>query len=337
MLRVGIVGFGFMGNTHFNNYNKIEGSQVVAICDIDNEKLSGKGAAGNFGDAGETIDLSSVEKYTNAEEMFAKSNLDAVSITLPTYLHKEYTIKALNAGINVLCEKPMALNSKDCEDMVQVAQKNGKILQVGHCIRFWPEYAKAKQIVDSGQYGKVKSATFRRLSMTPNWAWDNWILDEKRSGSALLDLHVHDADYVQYLFGMPKSVSTRAVKNSSGGYDHAVTQYDYNDQKVITTEGGWIMTNSFGFQMSFEIVLEKAVVCFDITRDPTFKICPDSGDVINPEIETGDGWMHELVHFIKSVSGQKVQQIITPEQSLNSVQLIEAEKKSADTKEKVSL
>lgn len=338
MKRIGIVGFGFMGNMHFNNYAQIEGAEVVAICDIEENKLTGQaGAVGNIEGTGHELDLTGIETYTDAKEMLAKANLDTVSITLPTYLHKEYTIMALNAGLNVLCEKPMALNSEDCQEMVAVAKKRGSILQVGHCIRFWPEYAKAKEIIDSGEYGKVKAATFRRLSMTPNWAWDKWILDEKRSGGALLDLHIHDADFVQYLFGMPRSVSTRATKGPSGGYDHTVVQYEYDAEKVITAEGGWIMTDSFGFQMSFEIILEKATVCYDCTRQPAFKVCPDSGDAFIPEVESTDGYLLELKHFVKVISGEKVPTIITPQQSLNSVFIIEAEKRSADTKQKVSL
>lgn len=337
MLRAGILGFGFMGNTHFGNYGKIDGVEVVAICDIDQQKLEGKGAAGNLGDAGEPLDLSGVEKYTDAKEMFEKANLDIVSVTMPTYLHKEYTIMALNAGINVLCEKPMYLNSAECDEMIQAAEKNGKLLQVGHCIRFWPDYVQAKKIIDSGKYGKVTSATFRRLSMTPNWAWDNWIMDNDRSGGAMLDLHIHDADFVQYLFGMPKSVSTRAKKGPSSGYDHIVCQYDYDDDKVITAEGGWMMSASFGFEMSFEIVLEKAVICYDCTKEPAFKVCPVDGDAFTPEFEAGDGWNLEIVHFVKAVSGEKVEQIITPEQSKLSVKLIEAEVASADKNEKVQL
>ena len=338
MKRVGIVGFGFIGNLQFNNCAKIEGAEVTAICDMVEDKLAGKaGVAGNLAGAGEPLDLSGIDVYTDIDKMFKEGNLDAVTIALPTYLHKEFTIKALNAGLDVLCEKPMALDSGQCEEMIEAVEKSGRILQIGHCIRFWPEYAKARRLIASGEYGKLKAATFRRLSMSPIWAWDNWLLDEKRSGGALLDLHIHDSDFVQYLLGMPNSVLTRGVKGPSGGYDHVVTQYIYDDEKVITAEGGWIMTNSFGFQMSFEIVLEKAVICYDCTRTPTFRVCPDSGDAFNPELQHGDGHLLELEHFVKSISGQSVPEVITPRQSLNSVKLIEAEKKSADFFKEVQL
>ena len=98
----------------------------------------------------------------------------------------------------------MALTVTDCDRMIQAARKSGKILQIGHCVRFWPEYAKAKEIVDSGKYGRVVAAMFQRLGAAPGWSVDNWFINEKRSGGVALDLHIHDTDYVQYLFGMPK-------------------------------------------------------------------------------------------------------------------------------------
>lgn len=338
MKRIGIVGFGFMGNMHFNNYAKTKNAKVVAICDIVEEKLTGKAAtAGNISGTGQQLDLTGIDVFTDAEKMFKEANLDAVSITLPTYLHAEYTVKALNSGLNVLCEKPMAMDSGQCHKMIEAGKKSGKILQIGHCIRFWPEYAKTKELIESRDYGKLKAATFRRLSMTPGWAWDNWSLDHKRSGGALLDLHIHDSDFVQYLFGMPDSVSTTAVKGPSGDYDHVVTQYIYDEKKVITAEGGWIMTDTFGFQMCFDIILEKATICYDCTKTPTFKVYPDSGEPFNPEIQQGDGYLLELIHFANAINSEKVPQIITPQQSLQSVVLIEAEKKSADSAKRINL
>jgi predicted dehydrogenase len=327
-----------MGHMHFNNYKKMAGVEVAAICDIQKDKLTpSAGITGNIVGTDTALDLSGIGLYTEAEKMFADAGLDAVSITLPTYLHKEYTIRALKAGLNVLCEKPMALDSAQCGEMITAAKETGKYLQVGHCIRFWPEYAETKRLIDSGDYGCVKAATFRRLSLTPTWAWDNWILDADRSGGAMLDLHIHDADYVQYLFGMPCSVFSRAAKGSGNGYDHTVTQYVYGDNKVVTAEGGWMMAESFGFEMSFEIILEKAAICFDCTKPVSFRVCQDNAVQFTPEVPAGDGYSLELEYFVKVLSGQNVPQILTPEQSMMSVRLIEAEKISARTNEQVKI
>ncbi len=338
MLKVGIVGFGFMGQMHYKCWMALEGAEVVAVCDVNpNIEEDTKKAVGNIGDTEEGVDFSSLRLYTDFEEMLKSGELDAVSITLPTSLHADFSIKALAAGVNVFCEKPMALNVEDCERMIAEAGRSGKVLQIGHCVRFWPEYAKAKQIVDSGDYGRVIAATFQRLGSAPTWSKDNWFMDEKRSGGVALDLHIHDTDFVQYLFGVPRAVCSFGAKGPGGGLVHIVTQYLYDDDKVVTAEGGWAMMPTFGFEMSFNIVLAKATLVYDLTREPTFKVCPAEGEAFSPEVQEGDGWFLEIAHFVKAVSGEKVEPVTTLEQSRDSVRIVEAEKKSAAKMEKVSI
>jgi predicted dehydrogenase len=338
MLKVGIVGFGFMGQTHYKCWKALEGAQVTAICDVNpNIEEDTKRAVGNIGDTEQEVDFSSLQLFTDLDQMLKTAELDAVSITLPTSLHTDCTIKALKAGVNVFCEKPMALNVEDCERMIAETKHSGKILQIGHCVRFWPEYAKAKEIIDSGKYGKVIAALFQRLGSAPTWSIDNWFLDEERSGGMALDLHIHDTDYVQYLFGIPNAVSSFAAKDDKGGLIHIVTQYLYDDDTVITAEGGWAMTPTFGFEMSFNIVLENATLVYDLTREPMFKLCPAEGQVITPEVQKEDGWFLEIEYFAKAIKGEKLEQITTLEQSRDSVKIVAAEKESARKGEKVAI
>jgi predicted dehydrogenase len=338
MLRVGIAGFGFMGQTHYKCWKAVKGAEVVAICDVNpNIVEDTKRAVGNIGDTEQAIDFSSLQIYTDFEEMLESGELDAVSITLPTSLHAEFSIKALASGVNVFCEKPMALNVEDCERMIAEAGDSGKVLQIGHCVRFWPEYAKAKEIVDSGDYGRVIAATFQRLGAAPTWSIDNWFLDEKRSGGMALDLHIHDTDFVQYLFGVPRAVCSFGAKGPDGGLLHIVTQYLYDDDKVVTAEGGWGMMPAFGFEMSFNIVLEKATLVYDLTREPAFRVCPAEGEAFTPEVQEGDGWLLEIEHFARAVRGEKVEEITTLEQSRDSVRIVAAEKESARKMEEVTI
>jgi predicted dehydrogenase len=338
MLRIGIVGWGFMGKMHFRCYKSDTNVEVTAICDADAKQLqNSSGVAGNISGAEDDLDLSNIALYSDLSKMLAEEKLDALSIASPTFLHASQTIEALNAGVHVFCEKPMALNSGDCREMTEVAKQSGMILQIGHCIRFWPEYVQAKEIIDSQKYGKVLAATFQRLSLTPTWSWDNCFLDGKRSGGAMLDLHIHDTDYVQYVFGMPKEVFSRGVIGPSGEYDHTVTQYLYGNDCVITAEGGWIMAPGFGFEMSFKIMLEKVTLVYSSAQEPTFRIFPIDGETIIPEIPTGDGYSFEIQHFVDTLSGKAVPSIITPEQSGDSVKIIEAEKESIRNNDKISL
>jgi len=174
MIKVGIVGLGFMGKMHFNCYKALNDVQIAAICDIDENKFKDTGGtAGNIEGAEKPLDLTGIGLYTDFDKMLAESGLDALSVTLPTPLHSDFTCKALSAGVNVLCEKPMALSVELCKKMIATSKKAKKVLQIGHCIRFWPEYAEVKNIIDSGKYGKVKAATFQRLSLSPTWSWKN--------------------------------------------------------------------------------------------------------------------------------------------------------------------
>ena len=338
MLKVGIVGFGFMGRTHYKCWKALDGAEIAAICDVNpNIEEDTKRAVGNIGDANETVDFSRLTLYTDIDKMLADEKLDAVSITLPTYLHPDISAKALSAGVNVMCEKPMALTAEACAPMIEAARQSGKVLQIGHCVRFWPEYAKAKELLDSGQYGRAIAATFQRIGAAPTWSVDNWFLDEKRSGGMALDLHIHDTDFVQYLFGMPKAVCSAGAKAPGGGLAHIATQYLYDDDKCVTAEGGWAITPSFGFEMSFNIALEKATIVYDLTRDPMFKVCPAEGEAFTPDVEKGDGWLLQIAHFAKAVRGEKVDPITTLDDSMNSVKIVDAEKESIDKGQKVSV
>lgn len=330
------MGFGFMGRTHYRCLKALEDIEIAAICEV-NPKITkdAKKTIGNISPTEDSIDLGRVELYDNLDKMLEKAKLDAVSITLPTYLHADSSIKSLSAGLHVLCEKPMALNVEDCQRMIETAEQSGKTLQIGHCVRFWPEYALTRDIVKSRKYGRVIAATFQRLGSAPTWSADNWLMDEQLSGGMALDLHIHDTDFVRYLFGMPHAVFSTGVKNAEGKLVHIATQYIYDDDKVVTAEGGWSMMPAFGFQMSFNIAMEKATIVYDLTRKPTLRLCPADREAYTPELPAGDGWSLEIEHFAKMIRGEKIEQVTTPAESMESVQIVEAEKKSATKREKV--
>lgn len=338
MVRIGIVGFGFMGKMHFNCLKKIDAARIVAICDADEKRLKDpSGIAGNIAGADSSLDLSGIELYNDFDRMLNEAKLDAVSITLPTFLHADFSCKALEAGLHVLCEKPMGLNSAECDRMIESAEKHGKILQIGHCIRFWPEYIKTKELIDSGTYGNVLAISFRRLTAAPKWSSENWLLNEKRSGGVELDLHIHDTDFVQYLFGMPKEICSFGSHRPEGGLAHIVSHFIYEDNKVVSAEAGWVMKPSFGFEMSFVAVLEKTDIIFDCTRTPAFRVCPDEGDAFTPEVVEGDGYSRQLEHFIQRIQQGVSSDIVPLESSRNSIRLVEAQKESIRTNQRVIL
>ena len=221
--------------------------------------------------------------------------------------------------------------------MIAAAKSSGKLLQIGHCVRFWPEYAKVKEIIAGGEYGKVLAATFQRLSAVPTWSYENWIMNEQRSGGVVMDLHIHDSDFVQYMFGMPRAVFSSGGKDSEGRLGHVVTQYLYDNDSVITAEGGWALMPAFGFEMSFNIVQEKATIVYDCTREPAFKVCPAEGEAFTPEVQPGDGYILEIDHFVKVIGGEQVAPVTTLDASRDSIKIVGAEKGSIRTGSIVSI
>ncbi len=335
MLRVGIVGLGFMGRMHYRCWKDHPGAKITAICEANRKVLETAGEApkGNVQGAADHIDFTGITTFTDFDELIASGSVDALSITLPTFMHPDTTVKALQAGLHVLCEKPMALNPAECDRMIAAADESGKVLQIGHCIRFWPEYVVARDLIDSGRYGKPVAASFRRFSTLPSWSPDNWFADESRSGGQPLDLHIHDTDYIHYLFGMPEAVSSTGDEPLA----YIASQYFYPGGPAVVAESSWRMAPGFGFEMSFNIVLEKATIVFDCTRTPAFRVCPAEGEVFTPELPPGDGYTREIDHFARAASGETVPPVVTPRQSRETVRLILAEKQSAREQRRVEL
>lgn len=326
-IRVGILGLGFMGNGHFHAYGQCKHARIAALCDIDKAKLAADATtAGNIATGSAPKDLSGVKTTTKADELFDDPDVDVIDITLPTCLHAEYAIRAMRAGKDVICEKPMAICAADAKKMVTVAQKTGRRLFVAQCIRFWPAYAKLREIVRERKYGKVRSAVFTRLSSKPTWSWKNWVLDPRKSGSAALDLHIHDADFILYAFGKPKAVFSCGSGSPRHGFEHVVTSYDYGKGKLISAEGTWIYAPTFKFSMTFRVAMDKATV--ELGADGRLTVHGQDGSTTVVPVAAEDGYICELRHFIDCIRNGRSSPIVPPQSALQSVRLVEAEIRS---------
>jgi predicted dehydrogenase len=248
---------------------------------------------------------------------------------LPTYLHAKWTIRALKAGKHVICEKPMALSSLDARKMVSAARQANRRLFIGHCIRFWPAYEVARKIIQSGAHGRVHSAVFARISPKPGWSWRSWLLNPKLSGNAALDLHIHDADFVLYLFGRPKSVCSHGSGSSLSGFEHIVTSYNLGKGNIVIAEGGWGYKEQYPFSMTFRVAMEKASLA--LHADGKLMLYQSGREPKNVNVPAGDGYSRELAHFIDCLAAGRKSNVVSPESAMQSVQLVEAEIKSAAT------
>jgi len=339
-VRIGIVGLGMMGTTHFRGYQEIPEAQVVAVCDVSGKKLSGdwSDAAGNIDTGAAAVqDLSALKTYGDFAQFLADADIDLVDLCVPTFQHADMTIQALEAGKHVFCEKPMARTSALARKMVEAAEANGRLLAVGHVLRFWPEYLVLKEMIDDGRYGAVTSAVLTRLSPRPQWTWDNWILDEQRSGGAPLDLHIHDADTVQWFFGRPESVSAVGSQEPSA-IGHILTTYHYADGPAVVAEGGWDYPQTYPFRMAASLVFEKAAVEFTTLTSPTLAVYEEGADEpVHPDVPARDGYTEELRYFVGCVAAGTKPERIDPADAVAAIAIVEAEMESARTGKPVAV
>lgn len=345
-VKIGLIGLGFMGSTHWRIYESLPMVKVVALADVDPAKRAGdvSKVVGNIGggDNSAPLDMTGVATYADALQMIAETDADIIDICVPTPLHSQYLIAALKAGKNVFCEKPLCRNIGQLNEIRAALKESKGFFNTGMCIRAWPEYDVAKKLIDSGAVGAVKSALFRRLSPSVDGnAWDNWYMQEKMSGGAALDLHLHDADFVCHLFGRPNAVSSFAVRGavSDSGIDHIMTAYDFGDGKLITAEGGWCAPATVPFEMSFQIICEKAAIKYG--ADGSFKVFWNDGKIDTPDLGDSSlptGWHRELKYFTDCVRDNVVpDRWQTSESVIDSLTVVMTEIESADAGKKLEV
>jgi len=334
-IRVGIVGMGFMGLTHLDAYMKLDGVEVVALADRDPDRLSGKTqASGNIeGAAQGGFDFSKARQYTDADELFADPDVDAVDICLPTPAHVPFGLKAIAAGKHVLIEKPLARNFADAMKLVEAGEASDKVVMPAMCMRFWPGWTWLKQAVDEQRFGKVLGAVFRRCASHPK---GGFYADGAANGGAALDLHIHDADFIQHLFGMPSSVSSVGYSHKTDEVDHIITRYQTDQAALVSAEGAWAMADGFAFQMQFTVNFEQATATFNSAADPPLVLAKD-GENTPIELEAGMGYDHEIAYFVQCIREGKPPQTVTLRDAANAVRLIEAEVQSVRSGSPVAL
>ena len=265
MLNIGIIGIGFMGMTHFRGARRVKGGKVAAICTRDERKLRGdwRGIHGNFGDPGGIEDLAGIRTYRKIDDLLADPGIDLVNICLPSAMHKDVTIAALRAGKHVLLEKPIALNPKDADRMVQEAKDVRRSLMVAQVLPFFPEFDYARKVVAGGEYGALLGAHFKRIISQPDWSSE--FGDVARSGGPGVDLHIHDTHYIQLLCGVPDHVSSTGRLVDDHYAEYLCTSYRYLDRPglSVTCASGAISQPGRAFAHGFEIYLEKATLIYE--------------------------------------------------------------------------
>ena len=315
MTNVGIAGLGFMGMIHYLAYQKVGAAKVHAMCETDAQRLAGdwRSIKGNFGPQGTMMDLEGINRYPDMGDFLADSDVEMVDLCLPPSMHADTAVRALEAGKHVLCEKPIALTAADADRMVAAAEKAGKLLMIGHVMPFFPEYQFAREVIASGKYGKLIGGNFKRIISDPLWV--KGFFDPKSCGGPMIDLHIHDAQFIRLLCGMPRAVrSVGRMRGDVVGFFNSQFLFDDPDL-VVTATSGVIDQQGRSFTHGYEIYLERATLTFDfaVIGDEPVMAMPvtmltDDGKVTRPELGAGDpvdSFVAEVAEATKCVREQR--------------------------------
>ena len=288
MLKVGLVGVGGISGAHIPAWQSMEDVELVALCDVRPEQMTR---------------YPELRRYTNMDDMLAKEQLDILDICLPTYLHADAAVKAMERGIHVLSEKPVSLKTEDVHRLYETAKRNNVCFMVAQVLRFWPEYVYLKEIYDNGRYGKLLSGRMARLGHMPGWSWDNWMKDESRSGLVPFDLHIHDLDFMVYAFGKPKQVSSFRARRSDQDVFTAVYQFDgfYVDSEATWYAAPYPFHATYRFQFEKAlIVLDGALTVYEVDGK-TFTVGADGGETGGIELPPTNAYANEIRYFADCV------------------------------------
>lgn len=324
MINLGIAGMGYIGQVHLEAARKVPGVQVLAVATLEPEKIR---------------DLTpGLQIYPSYTDLFRDNRLDAVVIGLPTDLHEQAAIKAAECGRHILCEKSMALDAASARRMLQAAQAHDRILMVAHILRFWPQYARIKELIDAGEIGSIRSVTCSRLSKYPPWS--SWFRDPARSGGALLDLQIHDVDFIHWILGHPQSVYTVGIQSPTGSWDHVHTTLTYPHAQACI-ESSLMMPEAWPFSTSILVYGSEGALEYTFRvgtniqeRDQasqSFRLYKNDGTVSEPTASTEDAFVAQLSYFVRCVTERQPPRRCPPEETCQVMQVMTASRQSADS------
>lgn len=294
MLRVGLVGIGFMGWIHYLAYQRCRLAQLAAFASRDPAKRKGdwRGIQGNFGPPGEQIPIGEMRVHETLEALLDDDQIDMIDICLPPHLHVDAACAALRAGKHVLCEKPLALSTADCDRILEEAVLAERMVLVAQVLPYMGQYQFVYETLQGTEYGKALGGYFKRTISPPDWIPDFY--DPARIGGPLIDLHVHDAHFIRMAYGMPTQVMCLGeMKDGVVKFCQSLMRFE-DPRIVVATSGGVCNQTARPFTHGLELQFEKATIQFELAvlKDGLdimpLKILTDDGQIIRPELAAAD-------------------------------------------------
>lgn len=314
MLKIGIAGVGGLGTLHLKTLLRMQDRVVVAaLADPIEERRLGTRftATNNLGlGAGEEATVGDIASYDDWSGLCDDPNLDVICIATPSDLHADAAVKGLANGKHVFTEKPMALSPPDCRRMLDAARMSGKTLMVGQCLRFFPSYVKAREIMQSGEYGRPIAAFMHRYGGTPG----GWFREVARSGGVSLDLHIHDIDAAMWWWGEPAR-RTSAVTGKLPDATAIMSRWEYNSGLLVHLDAAWDAGSRF--HASFRIIMERGTL--QTTPGGGLRLATREGRE-DLALEGAPGHTAEMHYFIDCLLNDEPVNRCLPEESAIAVQ-----------------
>jgi predicted dehydrogenase len=340
MIRVGVIGLGSMGYTHLDAYARHPLAEVVAVSDQNPRRLAGEiTPTGNIeGQAGTAFDLASARAVADPFNLIDDPEVELVDVCAVTPLHRTLAERALRAGKHVFVEKPLARTADDAEALADLADaRPDRVAMVGMCMRFWPGWTWLKQAIDDATLGRLRSLHLDRLAPHPDTRFTR---DGAASGGALLDLHLHDTDFVLHLLDTPRAVTSRGHAAVTSAIDHVATQYHFGppdgNAPVVTATGGWAMAPGFPFTMRYVADFDHATAVYDLAATPPLTLYRQ-GEAEPIALEPGLGYDHEIDHLLSCIDAGTPTREATFRQSFEAIRVVEAEAESCRTGRPIAL
>ena len=292
-MKVGVVGAGFIGAIHLDAYAKMPEVEVVGVADARPETVTA-GAA-----------IVGAHAYPSYEELVAAEDVDIVDVCLPTAYHRQLALKAAREGKHVILEKPIARTLEDAEAIIEAFSTSSSTHQrlfVGHVVRFFPEYQRIKAMVDAGDLGTLGVVRTSRRSPFLT-GWNDWYADLRISGGMLLDLLIHDFDFLRWALGEVERVYARGMMGREyNRLDYALVTLRFASGAIAHVEGQWGYPGEFNY--SIEVAGSRALVTADSTEPGSVQLLggtTDPGE--SPDFLTGKSpYQRELEHFIHCIA-----------------------------------
>lgn len=323
-----IIGCGLIARSHAKAIAQNQAANLVAVCDVDFTKA--RNLAAEY----------QTEPFSDAEVMLETTKPDFSVICVPTFLHEKYVRICASKGINVLCEKPLERNLEKAQILVNTVNQSGIIFMTAQVVRFWPGYVEIKELHDRGEIGEILMIHLRRVSSRDE-NYSKWLFDPDLGGGAMHDMLVHDIDYLRYLCGEFSYCFAHAAKDDTGCYNNVFANVMHQNGTHAVAEVSFNMQEGFPFSFSVKIVGTKATIEYDYTAGATIADRSSSRCLMKMWLKgkpvqtlnfdpNADAYQTQMDYYLNCLETGQQPNIITPKESLDVIQMIDAIHRSAD-------